>query len=752
MSAWLPQRGGRVAVRAGFALAGLGLLVQLALVADPNAAVAAAAQVATVALAGSLCLLRAGLVGADRAAWALLGAGALSWAGGDAVNGLVVPDPGQPPYPSPGEAGFLLFYPLALVTVGLLLRGRAVRPAPRGVLADAVGGMLAAAAVAAAVVDPRVREVAGDRPVAAAVLLAYPVLDVALTGLLVVAARAAGFVEPGWRVLGVALLLFVGTDATWLLRAAGGEPGTGGALGLSWAVAAALLAVAAWQRPVPVRQVRFEGATLLAVPCISVTVSLALLAAPGPMRPPLPAVELAIAAVAVASVRATLALRRSLAASGSPHDAVTDDLTGLANRRLLLRRLDAALTAPTPCALLLLDLDRFKEVNDTLGHPVGDELLRRLGPRLAGAARPGETVARLGGDEFALLLPGITDSDEACRAADRVLGGLVGAFVVDGLTLFVTASAGVALAPEHGDDTPTMLRCADVAMYQAKRSGGGVQVYRPRADPHSRSRLEAATALRRAIGDGHLVCHYQPQVDVATGVTVGLEALARWDDPRRGLLRPEEFLGLAEQTGLMPRLLDLVLRTALADCRRWRAEVHHLRVAVNLAASSLLDSTLPGRVTAALEVAGLPADTLTLEITEGVLVDAGRARMTLEMLHAMGVCIALDDYGTGRSSVGLLKDLPVDQIKLEGGLVTAVAGDPRARAIVRHTVLMAHSLNIEVVAEGVEDPATLQVLDQLGCDHAQGFQIAAPLPPDEVLGWLEAARRGAAATSTAGAG
>jgi EAL domain-containing protein (putative c-di-GMP-specific phosphodiesterase class I) len=317
-----------------------------------------------------------------------------------------------------------------------------------------------------------------------------------------------------------------------------------------------------------------------------------------------------------------------------------------------------------------------------------------------------------------------------------VLAGLLGAFDIDGLTLLVTASAGVALAPRHGADGPTLLRCADVAMYQAKRSGGGAAVYRPLADPHSRNRLGAATELKRAIAAGDIICHYQPQVDVATWVPVGVEALVRWSDPQRGLVPPEEFLGLAEQTGLMPALSEAVLRSALAEVRTWRRSVPHLRAAVNLSTGSLLDSRLPDRVGAELAAAGLPAEALVLEIADGALADAGRARVTLQRLHEMGVSVALDDYGTGRSSVVLLQQLPIDQLKLAGGLIEAVVADRRARAIVRHTVLMAHALQIQVVAKGVENAATLELVEEVGCDHAQGFLLAGPMAADALTVWL----------------
>ncbi|HEX6756054.1 MAG TPA: EAL domain-containing protein [Mycobacteriales bacterium] len=745
-AAWVPRRTGRIAARAGFALALAGLLVQAATADTAASTAGGAARVGTIGLAALLSLLRAALIRTDRAAWALLGLGLLGWTGGGAVWTAAAGSGGDPGTPSAADIGHLAFYPFTLAAVWLLVRSRAVRRLPRALLTDGVTGALALGSVAVVVVGPSLARDAGGSVAAYAVRLAYPVLDVVLIGLVVLAVVGADFRERAWWVLGAASLLFAAVDVARLAEDASGRYVTGDALDVLWSVSAVVFAAAAWQQPVDVRRVRLQGWTVLAVPVGSVVAALAVLAS----RPPLAATELAVAAVAIGAVRATRAVRRSLAATEARDEAVTDDLTGLANRRLLLRRMDAALADTGQAhALVLLDLDRFKEVNDTLGHPVGDELLRQIGPRLARTTRPGETVARLGGDEFAVLLPAVGGEEAALRAARRVLAGLLGAFVIDGLELFVSASAGIAVAPAHGSDGATLLRKADVAMYQSKRAGSGPALYRVGTDPNSRTRLESATALRRAIGEGQLVCHYQPQVDVATGVPLGLEALARWDDPRRGLLPPEEFLELAEQAGLMGQLFDAVLRTALDDCRRWRHGLYHLRVAVNLAATSLQDGRLAARIAAALRASDLPAAALTLEISDGGLLDTGEIRRTFGTLHAMGVRVSLDDYGDGRSSVGMLRELPVDQLKLDGHLVGSVTGDRRGRAIVRHTVLMAHALGIEAVAEGVEDAPTLRALDELGCDYAQGYHIAPPLPPGEVAAWL--APRVGADARTAGA-
>ena len=743
--AWLPRRSGRLAASAGLGLVAVGVLSQVVLlVVAPASHLVDVTRLVTAVAGAGLCLLRVALVAADRTAWAVLSVGLLAWTsvavrwlnGGSGVGAL------------PDHAGLLslLFFIAGFGCLLLLAHARHAGPVPRGTAVSALVLILAAGAAASTTVGPRIHAATGGGVLAAGALV-YVVLDVLLAAVLLAASSAAGRHERVWWALGAGFGCYLLTDAAYVIGSAAGDYAVSDGYGLGWSTGVGLLGVAAWSRPLAVRQLRLRPALWLGAPALGFAVALAVLVASSYGRPQPGAVPLAVTAIVLAAGRALLGVHRTFFVEAAEHEAVTDELTGLANRRLLLARLDELAGGSEPHALVLLDLNQFKEINDTLGHPVGDELLRRLGPRLAGTARQGETVARLGGDEFAVLLPGIGTEDAALRAAKRVLAGLLGAFVIDGLTLFVTASAGVALGPRHGSDGPTLLRCADVAMYQAKRSGGGAAVYRPLADPHSRSRLGAATELKRAIANGDIVCVYQPQVAVGTGVPVGAEALARWSDPKRGLVAPEEFLALAQHSGLMPALSEAVLRTALADAVRWREEVPELRVAVNLSAGSLLDSRLPERIAVALAATGMPAAALTLEIADGGMPDAGRARVVVERLHGMGVCVALDDYGTGRSSVVLLRQLPVGQLKLDGGLIDAVVADPRARAIARHTVRMAHDLDIHVVAKGVEDAATLAVVEQLGCDAAQGFLLASPMPAPDITRWLAARRAARAGTA-----
>ncbi len=430
------------------------------------------------------------------------------------------------------------------------------------------------------------------------------------------------------------------------------------------------------------------------------------------------------------------------------HRARHDVLTGLPNRALLQDRLSEAVAVRPDdgpsFALLLLDLDRFKEVNDTFGHPVGDQLLQQIGPRLQEALRDEDTVARLGGDEFAILLPGVNEAG-AQEVAERLLAALEPPFVLGGLpiTISVGASIGIALYPAHGSDADALLRQADIAMYAAKGAQGGYMVYAPEHDHHSPERLAMVADLRRAIEQDELVLHYQPQVDVRSGGLVAVEALVRWDHPERGLVPPDEFVRLAERTRLIRPLSRWVLRAALAQVADWGRSGLDVPVAVNLSAHDLEDAALPECVAELLSIYGTPPERLCLEITESALLaDPARARDVLARLRGLGVHIAIDDFGTGYSSLAYLKDLPVDELKIDRSFVRGMAGDAGARALVRAVIDLADDLGLRVVAEGVEDHGTWEVLAALGCDAAQGYHFCPPVPARDLLGFATGASEG----------
>jgi diguanylate cyclase len=420
-------------------------------------------------------------------------------------------------------------------------------------------------------------------------------------------------------------------------------------------------------------------------------------------------------------------------------EARTDELTGLGNRRLLYERVESALTSrlwAEQVCLVLVDLDRFKDVNDSLGHQVGDQLLRAVGARLAHVLGPGDVIARLGGDEFAVLVGPSGGLQRAQATAERMRASLYLPFLVDGMTLHVGASMGIAAAPHAAGSRTDLLRQADVAMYAAKRLRHGIAVYEPSRDINSRERLQVATDLRRALDDDEFIVHYQPKCTMDGRVT-GVEALCRWQHPRHGLLAPESFISLAEEHHLTPALTRRILRAALADCRSWRRAGLAATVSVNLSPSTLLDPGLLDDVGNALADAGLPADVLVLEITETtVMADPPRGRGVLTALHALGVRLSVDDYGTGHCSLAYLRHLPVEELKLDRSFVANVVGDKRDAAIVRSTIELAHALGMIMVAEGVEDAASAELLARMGCDLAQGYYFSRPLPLPELLAWV----------------
>jgi diguanylate cyclase (GGDEF)-like protein len=414
------------------------------------------------------------------------------------------------------------------------------------------------------------------------------------------------------------------------------------------------------------------------------------------------------------------------------HDSMHDALTGLPNRTLLLDRFGQALRAAkrngTTAGLLLIDLDRFKEVNDTFGHHCGDALLAQIGTRLRSAIRESDTLARLGGDEFAVLIPDITDLGAATALAAKLRSALDTPFLVDGIALDVEASVGVVLSGEHGMDPTLLLQRADIAMYVAKAQNLGVFAYDPDVDLHSPAKLALLGELRRALERDELVLYYQPKVSISTAQVVGAEALVRWQHPERGLVFPDAFIPLAEQTGLIEPLTTYVLGAALTQARAWMDAGQPLMVSVNLSARHLLDERLPRQVADLLVVHGVPADQLGLEVTESALItEPVRAQRLLGAIDALGVRLSIDDFGAGYTSLGELKNLPFTELKIDKSFIMNMGKDPSDALIVQSIIDLGHNLALTIVAEGVETSAALADLTAFGCDIAQGYYLSPPL-------------------------
>jgi diguanylate cyclase (GGDEF)-like protein len=432
--------------------------------------------------------------------------------------------------------------------------------------------------------------------------------------------------------------------------------------------------------------------------------------------------------------RVTRRMRRQM--EEIEYRALYDELTGLPNRTLFRDRIEQAILAARrdnrAAAVMVLDLDRFKEINDALGHETGDQLLLELGTRLRDRLRGSDTVARLGGDEFGVLLP-TGAMEDATELAARIHAALEEPFVLGELPLEVAASIGVVAYPEHGGGVDALLQHADVAMYVAKETHVRTAVYDAEQDTNDAARLALAGELRRAIEGGELVVYYQPKADLANGRIVGSEALVRWQHPDRGLVPPNEFIPVAERTGLIKPLSGYVLATALAQCAAWNADGHELHVSVNLTIPDLLDLDLPDRIAALLAETGARSDQLELEITEStILADPFRVRDVLNRLNEMGLRLAIDDFGTGYSSLAYLKRLPVQTIKIDRSFVMGMDESASDATIVRSTIDLGRNLGLDVVAEGVETQDAWDALRSQGCTLAQGYFISRPVPADEL--------------------
>ena len=683
----------------------------------------------------AVCLWRAFSIRGDRGAWAAIGFGITLYWLGDLYWNTYLADLASPPYPSWADAGWLAYYVPLYVGLMLILHRR-VAGLPLSMWLEGVVGALALASVCATLVfDPLVTSTGGDLGTVAT-NLAYPTADLLLA--IIIAAGLALQRErssASWALIGAGVVLFAVGDCTYVVEAARNTYVEGTWVDVTWPAAMVLAAMAAWARDgVPVA---LEGAgwvgRALSICFGSLVIGVLLLESLH--RMPLVSRLLIVGAVVALIGRLLISSHERAQLERTGNEARTDELTGLANRRRFYEETELALAAG-PVGLLLLDLNRFKEINDSLGHNSGDELLCDVAERLTSALPPGGRIARIGGDEFVVLLDARHTERSALGAARACREALETPFTLDGFHAPMTASIGIALAPAHAVTRAELLRCADVAMYSAKTHGTAIELYQPETDTGTARRLWLVTELSEAIIADQLVLHYQPKITLADGALEGIEALVRWQHPRLGLLAPGEFVALAEQHGLMRALTMAVLDQALRQQLHWRGRGHTIPIAVNLSPSNLLDTRLPEDVATLLCRYGTTADMLKLEITEETLMrDLDRGLDVIARLSESGIEFALDDFGTGYSSLGQLRRLPVRELKIDRSFVTQILDSPDDAAIVRSTIQLGRSLGLHVVAEGVESAEHLNLLRGYGCHAAQGYYIGRPMPAEALERW-----------------
>ncbi|WP_298990120.1 bifunctional diguanylate cyclase/phosphodiesterase [uncultured Pseudokineococcus sp.] len=767
-------RDARRLVRAVAAVAAVGVVALLSVLAAAGWGLAGSVAYSVLAVVGLLVLAAsARRQPAGRMPWVLLAVGAAVLVSGQLSLMWLVDDYAPERTPEVWLSGLaerpgafavgLVAYPLLLAGQLVLLRQRVSRILPSSWL-DVLAAASLLAAASWAFLVPAAGRTLGLEPLGAVLLTARPLLD-----LLLVALAASTWGLSGWRadrrlpMLVLAFAVLAISDTAGALHVAGvvGGPVVGAGVDVGRLVALGVAAAAAATRASRPSDARVDtlGAVVTSVLALVLCVALLALDQVRPLRPT--AVGLVLLTLLLVGAKLLVVIREVVRLAGSRQQALTDDLTGLANRRAF----DGALAAAGDgrrAGLLLVDLDRFKEVNDRHGHAAGDALLRRTSTALRDVVPRTAPVARLGGDEFAVLLPG-ADVGAASEAARAVVAAVGAASVAgagpDAGGPAVGASVGVATTPDASGRSVAaeeLLRRADAAMFVAKRAGrgdapdgggprdgasGAWGVYDEAADAERRERRETLEGLRAvlsgAAGAGELVVHYQPQV-AASGVVVGAEALVRWRHPDRGLLAPAAFLDLAEEHGLMGALTARVLRRAAADAAGWARRGHRLRVSVNVSTSVLVDPGLMPLVEEVLARTPLAASDLVLEITETMLMrDPERALPTARRLAERGVGLSIDDYGTGYASMGYLDDLPATELKLDRAFTARLGRRERTAAIVRTTVDLAHRLGLRLVAEGVEDHATLRALHDLGVDETQGYLHSRPLDAAAFGCWLD---------------
>jgi diguanylate cyclase (GGDEF)-like protein len=694
--------------------------------------------------ASALCISRAFGSRRGRAVPLTLGLGVLSWSIGDSLLTAESAGGATPPVPSLADLFWLGFYPVVYVALVLLMRRHIRKLAPATWLDGAVAGLGAAGVCAAFAFNTILHSVGGNAAAATvATDLAYPIGDVLLLVLAVGGtAIIPGRRNPQWLLLAGAIAINAIGDTFNLFATSGSTSHLGTVFnGIAWPTSILLISISVWMRPGHFNPLAPQRTAGFLLPGLGACAGLAILLADTVYRVTPVAIGLATATLVTVGVRLGLSVRRLRSLTEKRHhQAITDELTGLGNRRQLFYLLDgffadlADRRTDHHLSLLYVDLDHFKEINDSFGHAAGDELLRQLGPRLQSSLRDTDVLVRVGGDELAVIVMD-TDSEYATAVAQRLMARLEEPFVLHAVSVRISASIGIASAPTDAADSIGLLRCADLAMYRAKVGPAAFEIYRHDIDDAG-NRLRLVEELREAVESGRFELHYQPQVDLHTGEITAVEALVRWPHPRLGMVPPLDFLPLAEEAGLMQSLTALVLEQAVTQCAAWHAAGQRLTVSVNVSATNLLDAGFGDTVTAVLARHHLPPSALILEITETTIIrDFDLCKLVIAQLRGLGLGVSIDDFGAGFTSLAYLGGLAVSELKLDRSFLTRLAtGDTdRNQALVRATIALGHKLGMRVVAEGIEDHAALDLLASLGCDLAQGYFISHPMPAQDLL-------------------
>ena len=672
----------------------------------------------------------------------LLGFSLLSWSLGDIVLTTESIGGATPPTPSGADAFYLLFYPLAYVATVIILQrglGRLARPN----WLDGVVAGLGASTLCAAFAFHSIQNATGGSSLATATNLSYPVGDLLLL-LLVIGGTVllSGGASRQWYVLATGLSAIVVGDTFNLFDTSGVASRFGStANAIAWPIAIYLISLSVWLPSRRLDPLRPQKVSSFLFPGIAATGGLVILIISTLHDISRVALWLAVATLFTVGIRLAISARSLRVLTEERHrQAHTDELTGLGNRRLLSQMLELFFSdqhdstdQARELAFLFVDLNHFKEINDSFGHPTGDELLRQLGPRLTSAVGSSGSVVRLGGDELAVVLMD-ADANDAVVVARKIIEGIEEPFTLNRIKATVGASIGIALVPANASDGPGLMWCADVAMYRAKLGNTPFVFYDQELDG-GQDQPNLLDELRQAVKEGAFVLHYQPQLDLKTGEILAVEALVRWPHPKLGLVPPMKFLPLAEESGLMWPLTTWVLNEAFTQCAEWRADGRCLAVSVNVATSDLLEHGFLGLIRELLERHDLPGEAVVIEITETTIItDFLRAQAVISQLRDMGIVVSIDDFGAGFTSLAYLSSLAVGELKLDRTFITSLSaeGNGREMELVRATINLGHDMGLRVVAEGIEDVETLDLLGDLGCDLAQGYFISRPSPANKL--------------------